>query len=91
MFVLVADLGGFFIGRAKQLLNQAGFPNGIDIDLWHSDNESFSRVAQSIQSFLAEADIRARLVQPREQAGAQDIGGSRWRDIQFRGQNWCRH
>ncbi len=51
------------IGRAKQLLTQAGFPNGIDIDLWHSDNESFSRVAQSIQSYLAEADIRARLVQ----------------------------
>ena len=51
------------IGRAKQLLTQAGFPNGIDIELWHSDNESFSRVAQSIQSFLAEADIRAKLVQ----------------------------
>jgi ABC-type transport system substrate-binding protein len=51
------------IGRAKRLLTQAGFPNGIDIDLWHSDNESFSRVAQSIQSYLGEADIRARLVQ----------------------------
>ncbi|HJR66948.1 MAG TPA: ABC transporter substrate-binding protein [Gemmatimonadaceae bacterium] len=51
------------IGRAKQLLTQAGFPNGIDIELWHSDNESFSRVAQSIQSYLAEADIRAKLVQ----------------------------
>jgi peptide/nickel transport system substrate-binding protein/oligopeptide transport system substrate-binding protein len=51
------------VGRARQLLAQAGFPNGIDIDLWHSDNETFSRVAQSIQSYLAEADIRARLVQ----------------------------
>jgi peptide/nickel transport system substrate-binding protein/oligopeptide transport system substrate-binding protein len=49
--------------RARQLLTQAGFPNGIDIDLWHSDNESFSRVAQSIQSYLGEAGIRARLVQ----------------------------
>jgi len=44
-------------------LTQAGFPNGIDIELWHSDNESFSRVAQSIQSYLGEADIRAKLVQ----------------------------
>jgi peptide/nickel transport system substrate-binding protein/oligopeptide transport system substrate-binding protein len=49
--------------RARRLLAQAGFPNGIDIDLWHSDNESFSRVAQSIQSYLGEAGIRARLVQ----------------------------
>jgi peptide/nickel transport system substrate-binding protein/oligopeptide transport system substrate-binding protein len=51
------------VDRARQLLTQAGFPNGIDIDLWHSDNESFSRVAQSIQSYLGEAGIRARLVQ----------------------------
>ena len=51
------------IGRAKRLLTQAGFPNGIDLELWHSDNESFSRVAQTIQSYLGEADIRVKLVQ----------------------------
>lgn len=49
--------------RARQLLADAGFPNGIDIQLWHSEDETFSRVAQSIQSYLAEANIRARLVQ----------------------------
>ncbi|MDQ4081133.1 MAG: ABC transporter substrate-binding protein, partial [Gemmatimonadota bacterium] len=49
--------------RAKQLLTEAGFPNGIDIELWHSEDATFSRVAQSIQSYLAEAGIRARLVQ----------------------------
>lgn len=51
------------VERSKQLLTQAGFPNGIDIDLWHSEDPTFSRVAQSIQSYLAEAGIRAKLVQ----------------------------
>ena len=51
------------VNRAKQLLTEAGFPNGIDIELWHSEDATFSRVAQSIQSYLAEAGIRARLVQ----------------------------
>jgi peptide/nickel transport system substrate-binding protein/oligopeptide transport system substrate-binding protein len=51
------------VNAAKQLLTEAGFPNGIDIDLWHSEDAAFSRVAQSIQSYLADAGIRARLVQ----------------------------
>jgi peptide/nickel transport system substrate-binding protein/oligopeptide transport system substrate-binding protein len=51
------------VARARQLLTEAGFPNGVDIELWHSDNETFARVAQSIQSYLAESGIRAKLVQ----------------------------
>lgn len=51
------------VNRAKQLLTEAGFPSGIDIELWHSEDATFSRVAQSIQSYLGEAGIRARLVQ----------------------------
>ncbi len=51
------------VARAKQLLAEAGFPNGIDLELWHAQDPTFARVAQSIQAYLAEAGIRAKLVQ----------------------------
>jgi peptide/nickel transport system substrate-binding protein/oligopeptide transport system substrate-binding protein len=49
--------------RARQLLAQAGYPNGLDLELWHSQDPTFSRVAQTIQGFLAGAGVRVRLVQ----------------------------
>jgi peptide/nickel transport system substrate-binding protein/oligopeptide transport system substrate-binding protein len=51
------------VAHAKDLLAQAGFPNGIDVHLWHSQDQTFARVAQAIQSYLAEAGIRVTLVQ----------------------------
>jgi peptide/nickel transport system substrate-binding protein/oligopeptide transport system substrate-binding protein len=41
----------------------AGYPNGIDVELWHSQDPTFSRVAQTLQSFLAGAGVRVKLVQ----------------------------
>lgn len=51
------------VARAKQLLAEAGFPNGIDLELWTSQDPSFARVAQVVQSQLQEAGIRAKIVQ----------------------------
>jgi peptide/nickel transport system substrate-binding protein/oligopeptide transport system substrate-binding protein len=51
------------VARARQLLADAGYPNGIDLELWHAQDPTFARVAQSIQAYLAEAGIRAKLVQ----------------------------
>jgi peptide/nickel transport system substrate-binding protein/oligopeptide transport system substrate-binding protein len=49
--------------RARQLLAQAGFPNGIDLQLWRSgSNVVLGRVSQAIQSDLAAAGIRVELV-----------------------------
>ncbi len=48
---------------ARRLLAEAGYPDGIDVELWHSQDQTFSRVAQSIQGYLSDANIRARLVQ----------------------------
>ncbi|MDQ3698999.1 MAG: ABC transporter substrate-binding protein, partial [Gemmatimonadota bacterium] len=48
---------------ARLLLRQAGHPNGIDVRLWHSQDPTFMRVAQSIQGYLNEAGIRTTLVQ----------------------------
>jgi peptide/nickel transport system substrate-binding protein/oligopeptide transport system substrate-binding protein len=49
--------------RAKALLTEAGHPEGIDLELWHSQTPTSSRLAQTIQSYLAVAGIRAKLVQ----------------------------
>ena len=53
----------FDVAKAKELLAAAGHPNGIDLELWHSQDATITRLAQTIQSFLAVAGIRAKLVQ----------------------------
>ncbi|MDQ6737290.1 MAG: ABC transporter substrate-binding protein [Gemmatimonadota bacterium] len=49
--------------RARELLRQAGYPNGIDIELWTSQSEQFPRIAQTIQAYLGKVGIRVKLVQ----------------------------
>ena len=48
---------------ARALLTQAGFPKGIDVELWCSQTAPFPRLAQSIQAYLAESNIRVKIVQ----------------------------
>jgi peptide/nickel transport system substrate-binding protein/oligopeptide transport system substrate-binding protein len=49
--------------RARTLLKEAGYPNGIDIELWTSQSEQFPRIAQTIQAYLARVGVRVKLVQ----------------------------
>jgi peptide/nickel transport system substrate-binding protein len=49
--------------RARALLREAGYPNGIDIELWTSQSEQFPRIAQTVQAYLARVGIRVKLVQ----------------------------
>jgi ABC-type transport system substrate-binding protein len=51
------------VNKAKQLLAAAGHPNGIDVQLWSATTDQSPRVAQTIQANLAEAGIRAKIVQ----------------------------
>ena len=53
----------FDVAKAKELLAAAGHPNGIDLELWHSQDATITRLAQTIQNYLAVAGIRAKLVQ----------------------------
>ncbi len=48
---------------ARRLLTDAGHPNGIDVELWVSQDATFSRLAQTIQGYLAKVGIRAKIVQ----------------------------
>lgn len=51
------------VARARQLLTEAGYPNGIDVELWSSQTAPSPRIAQTIQAYLGEAGIRVRLQQ----------------------------
>ncbi|MEP6689930.1 MAG: ABC transporter substrate-binding protein [Gemmatimonadaceae bacterium] len=51
------------VAKAKALLTAAGHPGGIDLELWHSADPAFARIAQAMQSDLAQAGIRVKIVQ----------------------------
>jgi peptide/nickel transport system substrate-binding protein len=51
------------VAKAKQLLAEAGFPNGIDVELWASTTDQSPRISQTVQANLAEAGIRAKIIQ----------------------------
>jgi peptide/nickel transport system substrate-binding protein/oligopeptide transport system substrate-binding protein len=57
--------------RARQLLREAGYPNGIDVELWTSTNPIYVRVAETLQAYLRLSGIRVKLVQ-RESAAARE-------------------
>ena len=59
------------VAKAKALLAAAGFPNGLRVKLWCSQDATQSRVAQAIQGYLKEAGITAELVQ-RESASMRE-------------------
>jgi peptide/nickel transport system substrate-binding protein/oligopeptide transport system substrate-binding protein len=50
------------VAKAKQLLTQAGYPNGIDLELWTANTDASPRIAQTIQANLAQAGVRLKLV-----------------------------
>ena len=56
--------------RAKQLLAAAGYPNGIDIELWVSMTPIYVRMAETIQAYLNAVGIRTKVVQ-RESAASR--------------------
>ncbi len=54
---------GHDVARARQLLAEAGHPDGIDLQLWHSQDAAFTNVAEAIQANLRDAGFRVTLVQ----------------------------
>jgi len=61
----------FDVARAKQLLGEAGYPNGIDVELWVGGNPAYGRMAETMQAYLTQAGIRTKIVQ-RESAAARE-------------------
>jgi peptide/nickel transport system substrate-binding protein len=48
--------------KAKKLLAQAGYPNGVTIKLLYSTTDPSPRIAQSLQSSLGKAGFKVKLV-----------------------------
>ena len=49
--------------KAKALLREAGYPNGIAVKLWCSQSDPFPRIAQTIQAYLAQVNVHATIVE----------------------------
>ncbi len=65
---------------ARALLAAAGYPNGFDMELWVGQDETFQRVAQSIQAYLAAVGVRARIVQ-RDNSSAREAARNGQTDL----------
>ncbi len=49
--------------KAKQLLAAAGYPKGIDIELWVSMTPIYQHIAETVQAYLNAVGIRTKIVQ----------------------------
>jgi len=56
---------------AKKLLAEAGYEKGFSVEIWHGQDETFARVAQALQGYLADVGVHATIVQ-RESAAARE-------------------
>ena len=56
--------------KARALLREAGFPNGIDVQLWVGMVPIYLHVAETMQAYLNAVGIRTKIVQ-RESAAAR--------------------
>ena len=70
--------------RARQLLREAGHPNGIDLELWTSTNPIYVRIAETLQAYLKLSGIRVKVVQ-RESAAAREAARKGRADLLHQG------
>ncbi len=72
---------GYDPARARQLLAAAGYPNGLDLELWRTaTNVSLARVAQAVQADLEKVGIRVTIVD-REAASMREAARSGKADL----------
>ena len=62
---------GYDPAAARSLLAAAGYPKGFAAQLWVGQDETFQRIAQSIQAYLAAVGVRVTLVQ-RDNSAARE-------------------
>jgi peptide/nickel transport system substrate-binding protein len=62
---------GYDPATARSLLAAAGYPKGFAAQLWVGQDETFQRIAQSIQAYLAAVGVRVTLVQ-RDNSAARE-------------------
>jgi peptide/nickel transport system substrate-binding protein/oligopeptide transport system substrate-binding protein len=68
---------GYDPDLARRLLAEAGYPDGIDIELWHRESAEGNRIAEAIQGYWSESGIRARLVRREWSAFKQAVSAGK--------------
>lgn len=56
------DLYPYDPGRARELLAEAGFPNGFSMEIWQRENPEAGLVLESVQGYLARVGVTVKLV-----------------------------
>jgi oligopeptide transport system substrate-binding protein len=51
------------LAKAKQLLADAGYPNGVDLELYRTNRSEYARLSESFQQSWADAGIRVTIVE----------------------------
>lgn len=48
--------------KARQLLAQAGYPDGLHMEIWKMQSPEVTRILEAVQAYLADVGIRAEIV-----------------------------
>lgn len=68
---------GYDRDEAKRLLAEAGYPDGLDIELWQRESAEGNRIAEAIQGYWSEAGIHTRLVRREWSAFKQAVSAGK--------------
>ena len=68
---------GYDREEARRLLAQAGYPNGLDIEIWQRESAEGNRIAEAIQGYWSEAGIHAKLVRREWSAFKQAVSAGK--------------
>ncbi len=49
--------------RARELLAEAGYPDGFEMEIWQKENPEVGRLLEAVQAYLAEVGVRVRIIQ----------------------------
>ncbi len=49
--------------RARELLREAGYPDGFEMEIWQKENPEVGRLLEAVQAYLAEVGVKVSIVQ----------------------------